>query len=117
MTFKNTFGETYYNSTTQTEVPYNLTTSSEPCERSLSTVNINKSEVKLYPNPTADVLNIETDANKNLIKIIDLSGKVISTYSVQENKISLKVQHLPKGIYIVEIENEKGKTISKFIKK
>ncbi len=115
--FKNTFGETYYNSTTQTEVPYNLTTSSEPCERSLSTVNINKSEVKLYPNPTADVLNIETDANKNLIKIIDLSGKVISTYSVQENKISLKVQHLPKGIYIVEIENEKGKTISKFIKK
>ena len=115
--FKQTFGETYYNSTTQTDVAYNLTTSTEPCERSLTTVNINKTGVKIYPNPVVDILNIETDVNKNSIKIIDLTGKIIESYTINEKKISVQVNHLPKGIYIVEVENENGKTNSKFIKK
>ncbi|WP_312556289.1 T9SS type A sorting domain-containing protein [Empedobacter brevis] len=115
--FKQTFGETYYNSTTQTDVAYNLTTSTEPCERSLTTVNINKTDVRIYPNPVVDILNIETDVNKNSIKIIDLTGKTIESYTINEKKISVQVNHLPKGIYIVEVENENGKTNSKFIKK
>ncbi|WP_334124346.1 T9SS type A sorting domain-containing protein [Empedobacter brevis] len=115
--FKQTFGETYYNSTTQTDVAYNLTTSTEPCERSLTTVNINKTDVRIYPNPVVDILNIETDVNKNSIKIIDLTGKIIESYTINEKKISVQVNHLPKGIYIVEVENENGKTNSKFIKK
>ncbi|HAR72054.1 MAG TPA: hypothetical protein DCR77_01405, partial [Flavobacteriaceae bacterium] len=72
---------------------------------------------KIYPNPVVDVLNIETDTNRNSIKIIDLTGKIIDSYSINEKKISLQVNLYPKGIYIVEVENEKGKTISKFIKK
>ncbi len=115
--FKQQNGETYYNSLTNTDIPYNLTTSTEPCERTLLTNNLTKSDVKIYPNPVVDVLNIETDTNRNSIKIIDLTGKIIDSYSINEKKISLQVNLYPKGIYIVEVENEKGKTISKFIKK
>ncbi|WP_314243457.1 T9SS type A sorting domain-containing protein [Empedobacter tilapiae] len=115
--FKQTFGETYYNSTTQTDIPYNLSTSTEPCERTLSTNNLTKSDVKIYPNPVADILNIETDTNKNSIKIIDLTGKIIESYVSNKKKITIDTNSFPKGIYVVEVENEKGKTISKFIKK
>lgn len=115
--FKQLYGNTYYDYLQEKEIPFNLTTSTEPCERSLTTVNINKTGVKIYPNPVVDILNIETDVNKNSIKIIDLTGKIIESYTINEKKISVQVNHLPKGIYIVEVENENGKTNSKFIKK
>lgn len=115
--FKQTFGETYYNSTTNTDVAYNLIISTEPCERTLSTTNLTKSNIKIYPNPVVDVLNIETESNQNSIKILNITGEIIDSYTINNKKISIITNHLSKGIYIVEIENEKGKTISKFIKK
>ena len=118
--FKKIFGEkfrTFNNPISSTEIPYNLTTSTEPCVRTLSTNNLTKSDVKIYPNPVVDILNIESDVNKNSIKLFDITGKILESHTINDKKLSIIVNHLSKGIYIIEIENEKGKTISKFIKK
>ena len=116
-TFKSLFGETYYDNLKSEDVPFNLATSSEPCEAALSTNNLTKPNLKIYPNPALDILNIESDVNKNIIRIFDLMGNLVESYDVKDKSISINVNQLPKGIYIVEIENEKGKTNSKFIKK
>lgn len=75
--------------------------------------------LKLYPNPVKDVLNIDftiTENNPVNIQIISYTGQVISNISVNpyagSNSISISTSDLTSGVYFVRINN---KTI-KFIK-
>jgi len=71
-------------------------------------------ELKIYPNPVKDVINFN---NHSMIKaneefaIYDVTGNTILKGKIDES-MKIKVSHLPKGIYIVNIQQ---KTI-KFIK-
>ena len=71
------------------------------------------SSISIFPNPVANILNItvnnkETITNKNIIvKILDATGKLISTtQNTKGNIISIDVQALNKGTYIVQVINE-----------
>src|SRR5690606_31535185 len=80
-------------------------------------------EVKLYPNPTASILNIEfsiTDIEKVKFDIFDLNGRLIKTVSKENsNKINLQinVEDLQTGTYILVINTGKYNSSHKFIKK
>lgn len=67
--------------------------------------NLSKSDVKIYPNPAKDFININSEKKINLIEILDQSGKRIS--ESKESKIN--VSHLPKGIYILKIKFSNGR--------
>ena len=72
-------------------------------------------QIFLYPNPSADVLNI---SNKNLeiksIQIFSFAGKkVIDFKSNNKELISVDVSNLSKGIYLVSAG---GKKMAKFLK-
>jgi len=70
----------------------------------------------MYPNPTTDVLNIESKngLNANEIKITDMTGKVVK---VQKDATSINVSDLSAGTYLIDITTNEGKATSKFIKK
>lgn len=70
-------------------------------------------EVKIYPVPTSDFVNI-LSGNTMLKKsmIYDMSGKLLLSDS--HKKIS--VRHLPAGNYIIVVETEEGLKTFKFIK-
>jgi poly(3-hydroxybutyrate) depolymerase len=75
-----------------------------------------KTDVKLYPNPAKEMLTIEVNnGNKNVITLMDLSGKTIET--IQSNKAftHLNLSHLQAGIYFVNISNENGSITQKLI--
>ena len=85
----------------------------------LSTATVaNNNDVKVYPNPVKDDLNIIAPTGKNIkeIKLFDTSGKVV----LHQNKLSqnpINVSQLPKGLYIVEvILNNDTKVTKKIIK-
>ena len=68
--------------------------------------------MKLYPNPVKDILNIDAK-NIDWIKIYDVSGKLVKTFSKQSK---INISELPKGNYLTEI-SENGKiSKQKFIK-
>ncbi|RZJ31638.1 MAG: T9SS type A sorting domain-containing protein, partial [Chryseobacterium sp.] len=69
----------------------------------------------LYPNPTSDVLNIETKQTISKIEIFDLSGKLLKSESGKDKKIN--VSQLAKGMYLIKLYTENGVVPSKFIKK
>ena len=74
-----------------------------------------KSKLSAFPNPTNKILNIINPQNEtNKIEIYDTSGKLILSkmFNSSDNKISVDVEHLPKGNYIYKI----GDLSSKFIK-
>lgn len=74
-----------------------------------------KNKLSAFPIPTNKILNIlnpENGANK--IEVFDASGKLVlnKNFTNSENRISVDVENLPKGIYIYKI----GDLSAKFIK-
>lgn len=86
----------------------------------LSTDEVGKKEsIKIYPNPTTEILNIETDSKINSIAIFDAKGSLIKNF--QETGISngkrINVSDLISGIYMLKVKTSTSEFTKKFIKK
>lgn len=67
-----------------------------------------KYAVKMFPNPTSSVLNIQarSDVAKPIsYKLYDLTGRILLSGTSRRNEASVKVDHLPAGMYIVKLYN------------
>lgn len=74
------------------------------------------SEIKIYPNPTSDFVQISSKEKVKSVALYDFSGKLMMTENNSKDKISLLPY--PKGIYLMKIVFENGKTeTQKVIKK
>lgn len=88
--------------------------------RTLAVENSTQSSFNIYPNPFSNRLNIKIDdylKGKYTVKVIDITGKTV--YSTIENEKSFIINgsFLPKGVYILSIENEGKITSRKVMKK
>ncbi len=72
----------------------------------ISVANINKNSIKIYPNPTTGLVNIEGIDNYNELQIIDIQGKTVIAINTFTNV--LDVSDLPKGNYIIRIISDKS---------
>lgn len=74
-----------------------------------------KSKLSAFPIPTQKTLNVINPENgANNIQVFDTSGKLVinKIFASSENRITLDVENLPKGIYIYKV----GDLSAKFIK-
>jgi hypothetical protein len=72
-------------------------------------------EIKLYPNPVSDFLNIGIkNIQKYEISIFDNNGKLVKAGKNTNGKIN--VSDLPKGTYTIQLRNTEQKLTSVFIK-
>lgn len=78
----------------------------------LSLGEIKKTQVKIYPNPVRDVINISSDKSIQSVEIFDILGRLIRT----ETKNNINVSQLSKGNYILKIKTSNQEIIEKFIK-
>lgn len=69
---------------------------------------------KVYPNPTTQVLTIESATPLSKVNIYNILGAKLMEVVQNVNEIS--TVNLPSGLLLVEIETEKGKVIEKIIK-
>jgi hypothetical protein len=75
-------------------------------------------EINLFPNPASEIVNIHFENNNiNSIRIINIQGKCISTYSdFSDNNIEISVENFEKGIYLLELNTASGqRTVEKLI--
>ncbi|WP_299889082.1 T9SS type A sorting domain-containing protein [uncultured Lacinutrix sp.] len=87
-------------------------TTQQQCN-TLSTVTYNIDEVKIYPNPTTNSLNIETSSVLKQITIYSVLG----TKVLESTSKTIDVSNLKEGMYLIKIENEVGSIDTKrFIK-
>jgi hypothetical protein len=70
--------------------------------------------IGIYPNPTSDILNIQTDSKINAVSVVDLTGRKLN---VKLDGDKVNVQNLPSGTYLINIETKDGISTEKFIKK
>ena len=86
---------------------------------SINIITDNGTKIKVYPNPSSDILTIEFLENLKIdtFKIFDIKGSLIRTYEVKE-KNKIEVKNLETGIYmyyaiIKNNQNLSGKIIIK----
>lgn len=83
---------------------------------SLSTTqNTVLNDLKVYPNPTNDIINIDNNGEISQISITDLLGKIV--FQTQENISKIDLSFLKTGVYIAKIETTNGENNIKITKK
>lgn len=86
---------------------------------SFNTVGIderNSAQVKLFPNPANDILNIEADSELMVIDIFDIAGRVVLSQSTENKSLQLQLDGLSTGKYTLRVITEKGVFTDSFIK-
>lgn len=85
------------------------------CEEVLGTSQNSLNEIKLYPNPTRDVINI-SGASFSLYAIYDGLGRIVSEGRLDTSN-SINVNELNTGLYFIQIKYELSEWVTiKFVK-
>lgn len=74
---------------------------------------------KVYPNPAVNLLTVETsDSTIRSVRMVSLDGKVVLEQKMNSDNNDIDISTLKTGLYILNIENDKGEISShKIIKK
>ena len=83
--------------------------------------NNTSSNIKIFPNPTKDVLTIQVSEKRDKdleINLVNVTGKTVKSITIPENtqKIKLRIADLNKGIYYLIIPENNHKGIYKVTK-
>jgi len=73
--------------------------------------------IKIYPNPCLNVLNISLPINNTSdIRIVDLSRQIVYTTTHVEGLYSINTSYLAAGVYIITIQNNNASYYQQFVK-
>jgi alpha-tubulin suppressor-like RCC1 family protein len=101
---RNNLGQLGDGTNTQRSVPtaINCPATSLANNDYLSTSN----ELKVYPNPVNNLLNISFDQTMNSVALYNLLGQEVITKLVNANETSIDVSALPSGTYLIKVNTE-----------
>lgn len=69
--------------------------------------------VKVYPNPANNALFVSMENNDNFtVRIMDMLGRLVVSQSTNDGKINMNTVSVPNGLYIVNINDNKGNETS-----
>lgn len=69
-------------------------------------------QLKLYPNPTHEILNIVHNTPILQIEVYGLTGQILQSKITNTTHASMNIGHLPDGIYLIKATTLQGKQIS-----
>lgn len=72
-------------------------------------------DVKIYPNPAKNLVNITNIPIHSTVRLIDSQGKVIATRTAQNHDITFNFGEQPEGLYLIQIQSSKGSYLQKLI--
>ncbi|MBN2663868.1 MAG: T9SS type A sorting domain-containing protein [Bacteroidales bacterium] len=78
-------------------------------------INTISAEFKIGPNPTNGLVTIIADANYN-VDVLDITGKIIATSTMQNNATQIDLKNQSAGLYIIRLSNDEGSVQYKIIK-
>lgn len=76
-----------------------------------SIINVKNIKLMVYPNPATDIFSIEGNCIIDHVDIIDLFGKIV--LSVSKPKVSISLNGIYNGIYLLRIFTSEGVVIKK----
>ena len=85
---------------------------------SLSIKDINQiiNDVRVYPNPASEIVNISAAETIDRVSVYDLTGRVIKQSNPNKSSFSLNINDLNKGVYLIKLNAGDKESITKLIK-
>jgi hypothetical protein len=83
-----------------------------------TTNNLNVATIKYFPNPANTSITVEFAINTcNQLELLDVAGKVISTYTIPKNKTSININTslIQNGIYFLKVQYQQQSQLQKII--
>jgi hypothetical protein len=71
------------------------------------------SNLKVYPNPVENILNVEIDKTGMDYQLININGQAVSNGKLENTTQEINFSDLPAGTYFLKINNEKTHKIIK----
>tara|TARA_B110000037_G_scaffold69348_1_gene83892 strand:- start:111 stop:1388 length:1278 start_codon:yes stop_codon:yes gene_type:complete len=78
--------------------------------------DFNAINVSVYPNPTINNINIQSDEQITNIVVYNTLGQMVKSASPDATNFSMETANLDAGIYFAKLSTEKGSKTVKFIK-
>jgi uncharacterized repeat protein (TIGR01451 family) len=75
-----------------------------------------ENSIKIYPNPTRDILRVEADNTLHTVAIYDLNGRLITSISDQGSAYQFNTSNLEGGIYLIRIRTGEKWLTKRFVK-
>jgi hypothetical protein len=72
--------------------------------------------VKIYPNPANRFVNIVSPELIQSVMLVDMMGRTIAAYPGNDFYLSIPVENLNGGIYLVKLKLENSEVVLKFVK-
>jgi hypothetical protein len=79
-----------------------------------SIASVFRNNIKMYPNPNNGQLNIETELGTE-VSVMDIQGKVILTFVMEEEKQSISTNEWNKGVYLLVFRKDNNTISEKLI--
>ena len=82
-------------------------------------IAIQPSQLAIYPNPASTIATLRIKDNRKAIAItiMDVSGKILwQAQNLKGNQISLPVERLSRGIYMVAVSDGDTRKVVKLVK-
>lgn len=91
------------------------TNAAKPCDfNSLDVGELSRMDIKVFPNPSTDIIRIDSPSEIRAISICDATGKVLFFFSDLE--MDFDISFLEEGIYFVRVETQQMMTYVSFVK-
>ncbi|MFO0358680.1 MAG: T9SS type A sorting domain-containing protein [Sphingobacteriaceae bacterium] len=72
--------------------------------------------VQLIPNPNNGLFKVRSEDMIQTIRITDMNGRSIKQVIVKQNEIALNISELSSGVYFIEVNTSKTRSIKKLIR-
>ncbi|MGE0561419.1 MAG: reprolysin-like metallopeptidase [Flavobacteriales bacterium] len=83
------------------------------------TTYVNSTEVKIFPNPTSNILMVDLGTLENIetITLVDLQGKVLyQNQNINQNMIKIDLTQFGNGFYILQVQGKDLNNVFKVLK-
>jgi len=72
--------------------------------------------VKVYPNPSNGIVNIEADSTIQSLELFDVQGRLLQSSTINEVTGQLDISQRATGMYFLKIRTEKGIKVEKLVR-
>jgi len=76
---------------------------------------ISQNNIKVYPNPAKDELNVEAASIMKEIRIFNITGQMVLDQAVNGKTLKVQTSNLPSGIYNLKVLTEDGSSFDRKI--
>lgn len=95
---------------------YNLNNPESLCYNTLSINDVNVQEIKMYPNPTKDKIEISNLPINSSLSIFNVSGALVKEVKTTKSLEIIDISDLERGIYFISNSDKSNHFVKKIIK-